>query len=513
MASIETIFLTEAPLVKVEPTPATEIEYNFNGQDISNGQYREKQKIGEIFRLSQFELTFACIHCAEEFPRLFEFSAHIEQHLNEFVVPHSTKSEEIDTSIDICQLIDKVSHKGDINRDNECKELSRTDIKNETLEKHVKLLKKSPKSKASKSKSINLKSTKTPNANSLVQPNEVATAPLNCSICSKDCKFPSRLKIHEKTHLTYKCTLCDRTFMLKGALLNHIKNHEKELQSRSFECYLCHKTCYSTAFSCRFHMRIDHWGTLFPCKRCGCNFNRIDELRRHESNNNCKPQCIECVHCLQSFSNQRLYNQHAVEVHNTKSPYIRDKYKLRTCKLCQEQFHDVNLFDRHKRWHRKQQNYRPYKCAVCEKDFTERRALQWHMDTHNKVQRDATCDICHKTLYKRYMKSHMKLHAADGKSHQCTVCGRLFAQYHRIKVHMLTHTRESPFQCEFCKKRFRQKHNLTVHRRLHTGEFIYKCTPCDKGFSTRKDWRKHNIKVHGMSTEEAENIMKKMRVQ
>lgn len=516
MATIEAIFLSGVPDVKLEPTTATDDDCKTDEPQNSMEQRSQKHKIGEVFRLSPFELTFACIHCSAEFSHLFEFTAHIEQHLKEIVATNLAKSsEEVGTSITVCEankLSSDAIHVQD-NRESEKKfnQLIQIGIKDEEVDQSETLKAKSPKPQAAKQRLAMQKRSKASKTTSAAQSKEAAATSFRCSICNKDCKFPSRLKIHERSHLTYKCDQCPRTFMLKGALDNHIKNHEKKLPSKSFECYLCHKTCYSSAVSCRFHMRVEHWGTIFPCKRCGYNFSRAAELQQHTAANDCQPQCIECVHCLQSFPNQRLYNQHAVEVHNTKSPYIRDKYKLRTCKLCQEQFHDVNLFDRHKRWHRKQQNYRPYKCDVCEKDFTERRALQWHMDAHNKVARDVTCDICHKTLYKRYLKVHMKLHTAGGKSHQCTVCGRLFAQYHRIKVHMRTHTREQPFECDICLKRFRQKHNLTVHRRLHTGEFIYKCSPCDKGFSARKDWRKHNLKVHAMTAEEAESAMSKVR--
>ena len=66
---------------------------------------------------------------------------------------------------------------------------------------------------------------------------------------------------------------------------------------------------------------------------------------------------------------------------------------------------------------------KPYKCAHCERTFSDKGACNSHMRTHTGEERDA-----------------------------CPICGLVFSKKQKLKYHMRTHTGEGLKACAICDK-------------------------------------------------------------
>lgn len=106
---------------------------------------------------------------------------------------------------------------------------------------------------------------------------------------------------------------------------------------------------------------------------------------------------------------------------------------------------------------------KPYKCNLCEKEFSHSGNLNIHM---RKVElRPEPSDTPMITFF---------FFSFLGKSQ---------------------HTGEKPFKCDICQKEFSYSGGLTIHLRIHTGEKPYKCSVCGKEFSHSGNLTIHMRKV------------------
>ncbi|KAJ8967256.1 hypothetical protein NQ314_002983, partial [Rhamnusium bicolor] len=134
-------------------------------------------------------------------------------------------------------------------------------------------------------------------------------------------------------------------------------------------------------------------------------------------------------------------------------------------------------------------------CTDCDRVFTHRNSLVYHMRSHTGV-RPHQCEQCGKSFFaSSALKVHLRLHSGD-KPYTCEHCGKKFRQWGDLKYHITSlHSNEKNFQCEYCGKEFARKYSLVVHRRIHTGEKNYKCEFCGKTFRASSYLQNHR-KIH-----------------
>lgn len=445
---METIYLQDnaQPVIKLEPMVSIDTDSEI---DSLKATTNERIKIGEIFQTSQDLFAFACAHCSAEFPLFFQFTSHIEVHLQHIF----TNRIEMET---LMSEVDNNLYENDI----------KPTIINETeLEIDEPI--------------------------TITDGNDVY---LNKFADDQSCKNDDTRR-----------SMTSRT----RAGLAKVKKCKKEKRPKKrqiFECFDCHKQ-FNRANECRKHLR-NHSVTI--CQYCSQPTRTLKSLRLHRRL--CRPLSAddiptECFMCLQMFPSYRYYYMHAREEHSLTSGQINKRRKT-VCKWCSLDLKTTHEYLKHKQWH-KMRSTNEHKCDVCGKVFQSYNAsnYKYHMQQHSGEKSTFFCDICNKEYALSYKMEHMRLHAGE-KKFQCSQCGVLCITANRLRRHIKTHSTDRPFECNYCKKRFRLASFLEQHKRLHTGDFIHYCEPCKKGYTNKIGLKKHMSKVHGAAENGNEKYQK-----
>ena len=132
---------------------------------------------------------------------------------------------------------------------------------------------------------------------------------------------------------------------------------------------------------------------------------------------------------------------------------------------------------------------RPFKCDLCDKDFTRNFHLKRHKQVNHEGLKSAMspvkCDQCEHTFANKHsLKKHVnKVH--EVKQYICDVCGQKFHKNYLLKLHKIEHTGDKfPHKCSKCMKQFQFPSALKRHERIHNG---YPCPVCSL---TLENWTK-----------------------
>lgn len=122
------------------------------------------------------------------------------------------------------------------------------------------------------------------NRHMFTEHNTVA-ATYKCNICDKSFILKSKLTSHiKKVHLMERnhiCTVCGQGFFIKQSLDEHMIKHNGE---RVFKCTVCHKA-YARKKTLREHMRIHNNDRRFKCGVCGLAFVQKCSMKSHMLSN------------------------------------------------------------------------------------------------------------------------------------------------------------------------------------------------------------------------------------
>ncbi|XP_059056408.1 zinc finger protein 57-like [Achroia grisella] len=110
-------------------------------------------------------------------------------------------------------------------------------------------------------------------------------ASYKCNICDKSFILKSKLTSHiKKVHLmerNHKCAECGQGFFIKQSLDEHMIKHTGE---RVYKCMVCQKA-YARKKTLREHMRIHNNDRRFKCGMCGLAFVQKCSLKSHMLSN------------------------------------------------------------------------------------------------------------------------------------------------------------------------------------------------------------------------------------
>ena len=218
----------------------------------------------------------------------------------------------------------------------------------------------------------------------------------------------------------------------------------------------------------------------YPCEQCGKCFKSPKWVENHSKSHlkteeEIKDQTIECPSCSKIFSNKYVLKTR-MKAH-TSNPASSDRA---LCNVCSKTFANKYILKTHIESHSKETEEfqgENHFCHVCQKTFSNKYNLKYHIRTHDEdgPENETTlCNICSKTLVKRFLKRHMRNMHGETKTVKCTNCG-MNARVSSIKRH---------------ERRCRQSDEEKMLSKV-------KCGECGKGLSCRNKLRKHMKNIHG----------------
>ncbi|KAF4088557.1 hypothetical protein AMELA_G00084030 [Ameiurus melas] len=199
----------------------------------------------------------------------------------------------------------------------------------------------------------------------------------------------------------------------------------------SLQCLECH-IIFSDDKSKQRHLKMNHpteyeqcmlGDALFACYVCDRHFTCSTELMTHQRAHTEK-QPFKCPICGDAFSRSSELTSHK-KVHYNKQGY--------TCSDCSKHFKTLTLLKYHQRIHTGE---RPYVCIhkECGKRFTMPKALQKHLDAHEKEATEGVENLTNATS--RTKKKRSK--CTSSRKYACSQCNETFktakSQLHHIKA-------------------------------------------------------------------------------
>ncbi|XP_013163463.1 PREDICTED: zinc finger protein 708-like [Papilio xuthus] len=286
-----------------------------------------------------------------------------------------------------------------------------------------------------------------------------------CNICNIRCKHASALVAHKKRHQvkwrcsacggawsrasvaadhvsrahhaanpTHQCSLCTQHFPTLNKLRLHMKQHSERVK-----CDQCDKTFVDRS-AMRNHLFIHMGDKEFSCPHCDKKFlfKRAMEVHRATHDPDAR---IYCYSCDLSFKNEMSYKQHMLYSLKHVDP-SRLKY---ACELCDKRFVKAKrLEEHHIAVHLKAT---PVKCTApgCNFACSSRPVLR----THTRM---------------------LHRNARARRDHVCHLCGKTYTSKAALQGHLRAHSGERPLRCARCPAAFGYPAALYNHTRLvHLG--------------------------------------------
>lgn len=253
----------------------------------------------------------------------------------------------------------------------------------------------------------------------------------------------------------FSCPTCGRGFQSAYKYSLHLHNHDT---SKDYTCPNCSFTTPRLK-SISAHIQSHFKRYERTCKHCGKGFNNSVNLMEHEEIHLGDSGEFVCVVCHKAFSEHDRLTMHQLRYHRVPVELKRTK-----------------------------------ECDICGKIYTRAPNLERHMKNvhgqgiaRKKIERETFCSICGKHF--NYLKGHLKIHE-NYRPYKCAFCEKSFSRRGRVARHERSHTGEKPYACEICGKNLSDKGTLDRHMRVHAKRPC-KCRVCDRTFKTKKSYNTH----------------------
>ncbi|XP_045202253.2 gastrula zinc finger protein XlCGF7.1-like [Mercenaria mercenaria] len=210
-------------------------------------------------------------------------------------------------------------------------------------------------------------------------------------MCPLECSF------HEvkESNRDNECMICGKMYKSKASLKRHVRTIHYEDVIR---CRFCHRL-FDTEVAMRAHIEETH-SMKYICSECGNGFVQKCHLNEHSKykHSSQMESLLNCPfeNCGRTFTRKQIYQDH-LNQHTQTKPY--------SCVKCSVCFSSRYIM---KRRHEKVcVEGKTFKCEQCEKSFTERRSLTYHIEGAHRPER-FVCVCGASYRYKLSLYRHQK---------------------------------------------------------------------------------------------------------
>jgi len=288
-----------------------------------------------------------------------------------------------------------------------------------------------------------------------------------CNLCERMLATANILKVHYKSHATYKnetCDVCGKKFFSIAEYRKHYSSeHDIEMK---LPCDFCDKQ-FKNRIALAKHRDSCHLTIL--CKACGREIHKAYyhvHVKRHKYGKN-----FECGQCKMLFFTKKEMEAHALT--HLKDSDGEKKLILRLRKVSQghkkptkpggkdskEYFETYTLGEKNKK--DKNKIKEKLNCDTCKRRFKTKDELKIHITDHLHYK----CEFCSKTFgRKRTIVMHVSAVHLDIRTYQCPFCPNNFHTKSNLKGHLLCHGNTDPLKCDVCGSKFMAQIHLDQHQ-------------------------------------------------
>lgn len=206
--------------------------------------------------------------------------------------------------------------------------------------------------------------------------------------------------------------------------------HDKPRKG-DFRCYVCKSDSFGDPGALLAHLEEQHSGELpFTCTVCVHKTVVITNVHTLNVHKRMHANPTPCPHCDSRFANKRSLDLHITMLHQEVAP-----------------------------------DETPSTCAECGKVFLTKKALRFHMNSHEPGM---ACEVCGKVFKtKMLLTRHVKRVHAKADRVECHICHKTLISLHSLQMHITIMHKNEQYKCKYCPRIYPSKASLTYHEKQH----------------------------------------------